>query len=146
MGRQIGDEFRAFAYAQACDLEESMATVEVASTTSGTAREYVAGRSLWRVSCSCLLASDESDMEALHRAGMPVLVTMRTASARTSYTGYAVITSLQVTGRISAMATYIVALEGTGSLLVESMESCYGSGIWQNTLPWLNDDIWNNTI
>ena len=146
LGRQIGEEFRAFAYSQACDLEESLSTIEVASAVSGVDREYVAGKTLWRVTCSCLLASDENDLEELYRAGMPILVSMRTTSARTSYTGYARIASLQVMGRISSMATYTISLEGTGALLVESMESCYGSGIWQNALPWLNDDIWNNTI
>lgn len=117
MGTESYGTFSAFAYARSCEVDEQRDTIEIASPTSAQWKEYLAARCSWKMACECLLSDNEAVLEAAFRNGTPVLVTCRHRNnIGYRYRGYAIITSLRVSGRLHEMATFSIGLQGTGAL------------------------------
>lgn len=146
LGRVLEEDKRkAFAYSVACSLEMGRDVLEVAGSTAAN-KEYVPGRLGWSVSCDCLLGTDVSAVEEAFREGLPISVYCRARRNKYEYRGEAIITSLRTTGRQHEVATYSIGMRGTGPLDYTRIpvRSCFGGGVWDNTLPWDNTDVWKN--
>lgn len=109
--------FSSFAYSKSCEITQQRDTIEVSSPTSGLWREYRAGRCSRSITCECLLASDETEIESLFRDGTPILVSCRNRdNTGYEYRGRAIITHLHLAGRLHEMASYSITLQGTGAM------------------------------
>lgn len=111
------DAFKAFAYARGCEIDLQADMIEIASPSSDMWKEFIAGRCEWSMTCECLLAKDESEIEGIFRAREPIKVSCRLRDGSGyRHTGNAIINSLKLSGRLHEMASYTIGLKGTGPL------------------------------
>lgn len=45
---------------------------------------------------------------------------------------------------VNVRKTPIQAIYRFGVVLWQAVRSCFGSGVWVNEKPWINDEIWKN--
>lgn len=115
LGRMTEEGFRAFAFARSCEIQQQRETIETSSPTSGTWKSYLAGRCDRTITCECLLSSDEEEIEGIFRRGETITLSCRQRdNSGYEHRGDAIITELQISGRIHEMASFSVTMRGTG--------------------------------
>ena len=106
----------AIAGAKSCDITTQADTIEKSSSTQGTAKEYLAGRTGWKITSSFLVI-DNNAKTMLQKKGTSVVVTVQTTgvSDSTLY-GNAIVTSCHVTATKGNLSNGSIELLGNGEL------------------------------
>lgn len=115
------------AYATTCSLEMTMDTIDTSNKMSGAFKTYLVGQMGWSLSSDSMLTFSTtagesiSDLFTAMTARTPVTVKFSKAetgftSGLPSYSGSALITSLNVQADNGNVATMSVTLTGTGAL------------------------------
>ena len=99
--------------AKSCTVSRKCDTIEIASATSPTAREYLSGRTEWDVSISHLVATS-APFEALFKVGVTYTLSLVIAGVRK--TGRAICVSAELGGAVGNLATGSAKFKGTGDL------------------------------
>lgn len=110
----------AVAYAQSCDISITVDVTEVATPFAGKAKRFLPGRYSWQINAGAILADDAMEqlgMASSLREGMTVIARLTLPNLAT-LTGNCYVQSWSASGSMGAMATYKVALIGTGELSV----------------------------
>lgn len=108
----------AIASAKSCDIDTSCDVIEVSSPTSGTAREFIPGRSEWSVSCSFLLTG----FKARLKAGTVVTLTIGSVTSGTrtlssdKVSGSAIVRQAKVNGTRGKLCQGSWVFQGSGAL------------------------------
>lgn len=105
------------------DINADTDLIEVASSTSGKWRQYIAGRSDWSVNVSWLMLSD-ADMLQLLNVGTTYTLKIggRTAANTNVLTGQAILKSCKVTATNGNLCTGSFLFKGSGALAPVSTE------------------------
>lgn len=110
----------AVAGAKSCEIETECDIIEVSSPASGTARNFIPGRTSWNTNCTFLV---KSFAVPLLKAGTVVGVKIgkATSGTRTLSTdkleGSAIIQSCKITATRGNLAQGSFKLQGTGTLV-----------------------------
>ena len=113
-----GDEGNSpiIASAKSCTIGYKSDVIEKASSTSATAKEYIAGRTEWEVSLNHLVTTGSgiNPFEGLLMIGSTY--TLRIVIASTVMKGTAICTQYEMNAAVGQLATGSVHLKGTGAL------------------------------
>lgn len=115
------------AYAKTCSLEMTMDTIDTSNKMSGAFKTYLVGQMGWSLSSDSLLTfsstAGESVSDLFTAMTSRTPITVKFAKADTgfaagvpSYSGSALITSLNIQADNNEVASLSVALTGTGAL------------------------------
>jgi predicted secreted protein len=99
------------------DISTSADTEEVASSTSGDRKEYIAGRKDWSLSVNYLLLADADMLELLNVGTTYTLkIGGRSASNANTLTGDAIMTDCRISAINGNLAQGSFTFKGTGAL------------------------------
>jgi predicted secreted protein len=99
------------------DISTSADTEEVASSTSGDWKEYIAGRKDWSLSVNYLLLADADMLELLNVGTIYTLkIGGRSASNANTLTGSAIMTVCRISAINGNLAQGSFTFKGTGQL------------------------------
>ena len=68
---------------KSCDIIEDCDAIEVASPTSGTARDYIAGRTGWKITVNYLVAESTTAFKSKMKAGTSCVIKIGKATSGT---------------------------------------------------------------
>lgn len=102
------------AASKSCDLEMSCDTIETASITSGTFREFIAGRTSWTITTSWLV-TELSSPAALLGTKLRIKI-INTTDSGDYLVGNAICTKCKITATKGNLAQGSFAFQGTGPL------------------------------
>lgn len=97
-----------------CRLSAGCNTIDVASTTSAQAREFIAGRTEWSMSCSWLLVAESDVRTNILKVGQTY--TLRFGTADSYVSGAVICTRCDVDANIQNLANGSFEFKGTGEL------------------------------
>jgi len=100
---------------KSCDITRDCEVVEIASPSSGTAREYIAGRTDWSVSCTYLVGTGKIKTDLL-KVGATVTLTISERGTQTSVSGSAIITQCHITATRGNLVQGSFSFKGNGTL------------------------------
>ena len=101
------------AAAKSCTISKTADTIEKASATQQSAKEYIAGRTGWEVSLSHLVTSD-APFDGVLKVGNTY--TLRIDIGSTTQQGTAICTQADIAGTVGNLATGNVKFLGSGEL------------------------------
>lgn len=101
------------AFAKSCTVSKSCELIEKASSTSATAREYVAGRTDWEITITHLVSAT-APYDGLLKVGSSYSLSVVIGNTRK--TGTAICTKAVITGAVGNLANGQVTFKGTGEL------------------------------
>ena len=105
------------AYARNCEVDSDTDFVEKSGTQQGKWKEFEPKRSGWKMSVTCLLADDETDVWQAYNNHTLLDVYFEDAiGADWMWSGKAYIKHIKATGPIDQMASFQVEFQGTGAL------------------------------
>lgn len=107
----ISDGTTALAGAKSCTIKTKCKTIEVSSPMSGTATEYIVGRTSWSLTTNHLITT-LSDL--LLHVGQSYTITV--TAGNETLTGTAICTDCQITAKRFSMAQGTFSFQGTGEL------------------------------
>lgn len=100
--------------AKSCTIRKNADTIETASTTSGTARTFVAGRTNWTIELNHLVTYDENT------GGIPKVGSQYTLSVKVGttsvLTGSAICVEATITATKGSISQGSIKFQGTGEL------------------------------
>ena len=99
--------------AKSCVIRKHSEYIEKASSTSSTAKEYIAGRTGWEVSLDHLITSD-APFEGILEVGQTY--TLRMVIGTTTKQGTAICTESDLKGPVGGLASGSVKFQGSGEL------------------------------
>ena len=102
----------AIAGATTCDIEVSTETIEVASPTTGSWREYIAGRKEWTVSVNYLVTLTRDDLLSV---GDNVVLAIGDRTS-TDVQGHAIVERVHITGNVGDIVKGQFVFRGNGEL------------------------------
>lgn len=104
--------------AKSCDIEVDCDTVEYSSPSSGTWRNFIAGRKSWTITCSYLVRDNNvpSDMNRVGQT-FQLKVYPRESLPAQQLTGDAICTSWKVTATRGNLVQGTFVFQGTGPLI-----------------------------
>ena len=106
------------------DIQADCDLIEVASSTSGKWKEYIAGRSDWSVNVSYLLLADSDMLELLNQGTTYTLkIGGRSATNANTLTGQAILKVCKITATNGNLANGSFQFQGSGALAPVSTES-----------------------
>lgn len=105
------------ALAKSCTISKKCEVREKASSTSATAREFVAGRTEWEITITHLV-SNGAPFDGLLKVGgsYPLSVVVGTGQSAVRKTGTGICVQAVITGVTGNVATGEVKFQGTGDL------------------------------
>ena len=108
----------AIAASKSCELNHSASTEEVASATSSTAREYIAGRTDWQLTASWLVGTNAALKTNVLRVGSTFNLRIGEAggTATEVLTGSAILTECRVDAAWGSLIKGSFKFKGTGPL------------------------------
>ena len=99
------------------DIQTDCDLIEVASSTSGKCKEYIAGRSEWSVNVSWLMLSDADMLELLNQGTTYTLkIGGRNATNANTLTGSAILKTCRVTASMGNLVQGSFKFQGSGPL------------------------------
>ena len=101
------------AMAKSCTVTRKCSTIEKASATQGTSKEFLAGREEWEVSLGHLVSSD-APFDGLLKVRSTY--TLRITIANVTKSGTAICTQAELSAPVGSLATGSVKFKGTGPL------------------------------
>lgn len=104
------------ASAKSCTVSYKSDVIEKASSTSATAKEYIAGRTEWEVSLNHLVTTDSGVNPFVGLLMVGSTYTLRIVIAGVTMKGNAICTQYEMNGAVGQLATGSVHLKGTGTL------------------------------
>lgn len=105
------------AYARSCEVNSDTDFVEKSGTSQGKWKEFEPKRSGWRMSVTCLLADDETDIINAYNNRTKLTVAFQDAiDAEWYWRGDAYVKSFNAKGPMDQMASFQVEFQGTGAL------------------------------
>lgn len=113
--RKIDSSYEAIASCKNCDISKTADTIEVSSATSGTAKEYIPGRTGWKITCDYLVADTAKPLDGLLLVG--TMVELKVTVGSESKTGSAIVTSCDVRGQTGSLMTGSFSFQGSGELV-----------------------------
>lgn len=99
---------------KSCTVEADTEMIEVCSPTSGNAREYIPGKSGWRMYFNGLLLKN-TDLFSLQRKREPINVRFNYGGKQME--GYGYISSVRGSSALHEMAQASMTITGTGDLV-----------------------------
>ena len=102
----------AIAGATTCDIEVNAETIETASPTSGSWREFVTGRKEWTISVSYLVANTRDDLLSV---GDNVVLAVGDRTG-TELQGHAIVERVHITGNVGDIVKGQFVFRGNGEL------------------------------
>lgn len=103
----------AVAGSRSCDIVRRCEAVEISSPDSGSAKEYIPGRTDWSVTVSWLVRSAKS---SLMKVGQVVTVEIIDRVTREKLRGTAIITECRITATRGNLAQGSFTFKGSGEL------------------------------
>lgn len=104
---------KAIACAKSCSISKKVDTFEKSSSTSATAKEFIAGRTEWEVSLGHLITSD-APFEGILKVGGTYHLRMTIDG--TTKQGDAICTQAEISGAVGSLANGSIKFKGTGEL------------------------------
>ena len=101
------------AAARSCEVTMECEMIETASPTSGTARTYIAGRTVWSITVGYLTSAPTTDLTRVGGSAVTVQVKIRGGAA---VQGNALFKTCKVSGTVGNLAQGSFVLQGTGPL------------------------------
>lgn len=107
----------AIAGAKSCELSIKGNQIEVASPTTGTWRDFIAGRKEWSVTCGHLIPASGTPLKS-NAAMVNTLVTLiiETDMTGDTLTGQAIVEEWKASGTVGNLATGTFQFKGKGAL------------------------------
>lgn len=96
-----------------CDIGKTCDTIEVSGPSSGSDKEYVAGRKGWTVTVNYLVTTDVS---SLGRVGDTVTLRVKVRNANTYLQGNAIISECRITATRGNLCQGSFVFTGSGAL------------------------------
>jgi predicted secreted protein len=100
--------------AKSCTIRKNADTIETASSTSGTARTFVAGRTSWTVELNHLVTYDDN------KGGIPQVGNQYSLAIKVGTTtvlsGTAICTEATITATKGSLSQGSIKFQGTGAL------------------------------
>ena len=100
---------------KSCSLSNGCDTIEIASPSTGSWRDFIAGRKEWSMSCSWLVLSTSAMKTNALRPG--TVYTIAFTDGTTSMSGSAICVKADVEANMGALAKGIFQFKGKGALL-----------------------------
>lgn len=110
------------AAAKSCTIRKQCDTIEVSSSSDGTVKNFLAGRTSWTVEISHLLMSS-APQGGIPLVGTTYAISVKDATGSTPavvLTGNVVCTEATILATVGNLATGSVKMQGTGPLAVPS--------------------------
>ena len=107
----------AIAGAKSCELSIKGDQIEVASPTTGTWRDFIAGRKEWSVTCGHLIPASGTPLKS-NAAMVNTVVTLTIETDMTGDTliGQAIVETWKASGTVGNLATGTFQFKGKGAL------------------------------
>lgn len=117
---QNGQSFTPFACCKSNDIEMRCGTMEVASPSQGSFREYITDRKEWSLTTTYLVGTDSGDFMArlgdIMKVGNIVAIVWRNRQTSEELRGNAIITTCKMTATKGNLAVGSFSFQGTGAL------------------------------
>lgn len=151
----VGGEYRAIAYATACDIDMQAKMVETGSPLTGAWKRLRKRGVSWLGTTAHLMADarQEVDIMELVREGRSVMVAFGCVTRKGGQTeltdkmrltGQAYISRANVTARRGDVVTMSATLTGAGTLATLWERWILATGRWSMTGVWMNNEKWIN--
>lgn len=101
------------AASRSCEVVVDNEMIETASPTSGTAKTYIAGRTVWSITVGYLTTAPTTDLMMVGGSPVTVRVKIRGGAA---VQGSALFKTCKVSGTVGNLAQGSFVLQGTGPL------------------------------
>ena len=108
-----GGTLTAIAASKSCTLTNMADVKEISSPTSNTARNYVAGRTGWRVTCNYLV----TDVTDLLKVRNTYTLNIMNPDGVTGLQGSAILTTCEITATNGNIAAGSFVFQGSGELV-----------------------------
>lgn len=114
----VGTSADRVAYSRSCSIEIKVETIEVSDPSTGTWKNYIAGKGDWAVSVSGLVATTRNDVDlwAILKDRQPVDLYYQDMDGEQYWHGKAILTQLSQNAEIHQTTTYSAKFQGTGEL------------------------------
>jgi len=107
----------AIAGAKSCELSIKGDQIEVASPTTGTWRDFIAGRKEWSVTCGHLIPASGTPLKSnAAMVNTVVTLTIETDMTGDTLTGQAIVETWKASGTVGNLATGTFQFRGKGAL------------------------------
>ena len=107
----------AIAGAKSCELSIKGDQIEVASPTTGTWRDFIAGRKEWAVTCGHLIPASGTPLKSnAAMVNTVVTLTIETDMTGDTLTGQAIVETWKASGTVGNLATGTFQFRGKGAL------------------------------
>ena len=107
----------AIAGAKSCELSIKGDQIEVASPTTGTWRDFIAGRKEWSVTCGHLIPASGTPLKSnAAMVNTVVTLTIETDMTGDTLTGQAIVETWKASGTVGNLATGTFQFKGKGAL------------------------------
>ena len=117
---QNGQSFTPFACCKSNDIEMRCGTMEVASPSQGSFREYITDRKEWSLTTTYLVGTDSGDFMArlgdIMKVGNTVAIVWRNRQTSEELRGNAIITTCKMTATKGNLCVGSFSFQGTGAL------------------------------
>ena len=115
-----GSSYVPLACCKSNEIESRCGTIEVASPTQGSFREFIAGRKEWTFTTSYLVSTNNTDYYArladILQVGNTVPIVWRNRQTSEELRGNAIITTCKMTATRGSLAVGSFSFQGTGAL------------------------------
>lgn len=107
----------AIAGAKSCEIIIDGDQIEVASPTTGTWRDFIAGRKEWSVTCGHLIPASGTPLKSnAAMVNTVVTLTIETDMTGDTLTGQAIVETWKASGTVGNLATGTFQFRGKGAL------------------------------